>query len=455
MSALLVWMAGGDRDLLARCPSERHRFVALGGAVAMTALLAAAAGTFASSDWLHIPLGAGAIIGAFWGLAIMNLDRWLLIATRRQSSPWKTVLLALPRVALAVVVGLVIAEPLVLRVFHNEVTDKATELRQTEYQAEVKKLKSSYAEIPVLEKQKAALERSLTAIDSGAVLRTNPQYRAVTRQLASIQRRRAAAEAAALCELDRTCGSRGGAGSPAYEAKRDAAQALKGAARMKQAQLRELRAGLLVDEAAKKQVSDSNASQELTSVTKRLDEQRRLRAADVSERFRTSHAPIGLLERVEALGVLTDTNASMRYERRLLQLFILLIDSVPILFKTLTLLGRPSLYEEVQDEVDNRGLDRVRMQAAQQAIADEIEASTIVVAAKSRQKYVHRVIDALSAKIVGTQREVAESAVRDWASRVRAKSAEDAANGAAGPGGPTVPPTNGHGPSDHGGPLAG
>ncbi|HSC20423.1 MAG TPA: DUF4407 domain-containing protein, partial [Solirubrobacterales bacterium] len=130
MGELLFWLGGGDEDIAAEFPSERTRIRALGGTVLVTSLLAVVAGAAACHDWLHTPSVLSLPAGIFWGLAIMNLDRWLLLTIRRQSTPLRTLLLALPRLALALIVGLVISTPTLLTVFHGEVHTKATEERQ-------------------------------------------------------------------------------------------------------------------------------------------------------------------------------------------------------------------------------------------------------------------------------------------------------------------------------------
>src|SRR4051794_16613517 len=109
MSELFFWLGGGDEEVVAECPNERTRICALGGTVLVTSLLAMVAGTASSRDWLHTPLVLSLPAGVFWGLAIMNLDRWLLLTIRRQATPSGTLLLALPRLGLALIVGLVIS----------------------------------------------------------------------------------------------------------------------------------------------------------------------------------------------------------------------------------------------------------------------------------------------------------------------------------------------------------
>src|SRR4051794_27725189 len=119
VSALLLGLSGVDEDQLARVPQDRPKYIGMGGAVLTTAAMA----TLASSLALHMSLRTNVVLallfGLVWGLAILNLDRWL-IATTHQSKK-QTLLLALPRVVLAVVIGAVMSAPLVLTIFAPEI----------------------------------------------------------------------------------------------------------------------------------------------------------------------------------------------------------------------------------------------------------------------------------------------------------------------------------------------
>ena len=123
---LCRWLAGGEPSILARCPTERMKYVAMGGTVAATSSLALVSATFTTFDFLHTSLAVAVAVGIGWALMIMTLDRWLIMSIRRQSSPLGTLALSAPRVALAVVVGLVMAPPIVLRIFNGDVSTQAT-----------------------------------------------------------------------------------------------------------------------------------------------------------------------------------------------------------------------------------------------------------------------------------------------------------------------------------------
>src|SRR4051794_38126764 len=106
---LFIWLSGADREVLAKVPRERNKFTALGGVVLMTATMAAASFTFAMVIGVRAPIPVAVVIGLLWGLAIMNLDRWLVTATPRRDHWYQNLAATLPRVVLALIMGLVIS----------------------------------------------------------------------------------------------------------------------------------------------------------------------------------------------------------------------------------------------------------------------------------------------------------------------------------------------------------
>jgi hypothetical protein len=114
-------LAGARPDVLAAAPGARARFVALGGVLLSTGGLAAVSAAFA----VHMALGVwwpfALLVGLGWGAVVVNLDRMLLVGMAHDSSLKRNLVLAVPRVGLALVLGVVVATPLTLQVFHKEI----------------------------------------------------------------------------------------------------------------------------------------------------------------------------------------------------------------------------------------------------------------------------------------------------------------------------------------------
>src|SRR3954466_6541672 len=117
----LAVLAGARTALLEAAPGARSRFVALGGVLLSTGGLALLSAAFA----VHMALGVwwpfALVLGLFWGVVIVNLDRMLVVGMAHDASVKRNLLMAVPRVGLALVLGVVIATPLTLQVFSKEI----------------------------------------------------------------------------------------------------------------------------------------------------------------------------------------------------------------------------------------------------------------------------------------------------------------------------------------------
>jgi hypothetical protein len=417
MSRLLLWLGGADHTSLAHCPSERTRLSALGGAVLTTALLATAAGTAATGAWLSLPFGLALCCGIFWGLSIMNLDRWLLLTIRRQSTPPRTIALALPRLVLALVVGLVISQPLLLGIFHNEVSARALEDRQAQLAQAKKKLSGQYEQIQQLSREQSQLQASATASPLSGVLASSTDYKALSAQLAAQQKRLQVAQQAAICELDGTCGTRQRGAGPSYHAKTELATAIAAQVAATEQRLHALEGTLVQEAKAHAPQTQAFAHTRLSVVEGQLATLRAQYNSSDAELAKRYDAPMGLLDRVQALGELTSEHSDMRYIELLLTAFVLLIDGVPVLFKTLTLLGEHSLYEQIQKDGEERRFRRYAFNQEQDDVAAQISASVIVEEAQMFAKLNREVAEDRAREIMQVEREVTRQLIPHFRER--------------------------------------
>lgn len=126
-SNFLWWCAGAHQKLLREFPSEHTKYAGLGGVILATFVLAALSSGYAIysvfEDWLWTLLFA-----CVWGLIIFNFDRFLVSTMRKYGvSKRKQIWMAVPRLLLALVIGLTIARPLELKIFEKEIAVKVTE----------------------------------------------------------------------------------------------------------------------------------------------------------------------------------------------------------------------------------------------------------------------------------------------------------------------------------------
>jgi hypothetical protein len=123
----LWWCSGAHQELLKQFPSEHSKYTGLGGVVLATFVLAALSSGYAIytvfGNWLWT------VVFAFiWGLIIFNFDRFLVSTMRKYGvSKRKQLSMALPRMALAILIGFTIARPLELKIFEKEINTKVVE----------------------------------------------------------------------------------------------------------------------------------------------------------------------------------------------------------------------------------------------------------------------------------------------------------------------------------------
>lgn len=413
MSELMLWLSGVDRDVLSHCEGERNKFVAMGGTVLTTAALATLSATFTIHEFLHAPLPFAVVLGVGWGFAIMNLDRWLLISIRRQDTSRKTILMAVPRVFLALLVGAVIAHPLVLKAFDDEVTAKAKENNQTALAKGLQGIKEQYAAISRLEKKIETSHKEKNQIGNGAGVSEAPEYQRVTAELEKLERQSVKARHGAICERTGACGSRRPGAGGIYKEKNQIAENLEAEVGQKQSEattildrLRERESNQAVSTRTFAKRSEKKAEAKLRQLNKDRKEDR--------VELREKYAGIGLLNRVEALVELTFERPALLGIEFLLFLFILAVDSMPAITKVMMSLGKISSYEDTQLKLEQSIAERVEQQVKAYATVSEKEAEAVIDEAVTRKSLMKEVQDDLVRQSVDAMREAGEKFVELW-----------------------------------------
>ncbi|MDR2285270.1 MAG: DUF4407 domain-containing protein [Sphingobacterium sp.] len=120
------WCAGVHRETLSNFPEEHSKYVSIGATIFFTGLFASLAGgyalyfVFSGSPFAFL---YASVFGIIWGLAIFNLDRYIVLSLDKSSALSKQLLQALPRILLAILIGIVISRPLELKIFDKEIKE--------------------------------------------------------------------------------------------------------------------------------------------------------------------------------------------------------------------------------------------------------------------------------------------------------------------------------------------
>jgi len=123
----LWWCSGAHQKLLRDYPSEHSKYTGLGGVILATFVLASISAGYAIfsvfGNWAWT-IGFAIV----WGLIIFNFDRFLVSTMRKYGvTKRKQFWMALPRVILAILIGVTIARPLELKIFEKEIDTKVVE----------------------------------------------------------------------------------------------------------------------------------------------------------------------------------------------------------------------------------------------------------------------------------------------------------------------------------------
>ncbi|MEO5683310.1 MAG: DUF4407 domain-containing protein [Chitinophagaceae bacterium] len=126
-SSFLWWCAGAHQQLLKQFPSEHTKYSGLGGVILATFVLAALSAGYAIYS-VFGNIGWTIAFALIWGLIIFNFDRFLVSTMRKYGvSSKKQFWMAVPRIVLALLIGITIARPLELKIFEKEIDTKVAQ----------------------------------------------------------------------------------------------------------------------------------------------------------------------------------------------------------------------------------------------------------------------------------------------------------------------------------------
>jgi hypothetical protein len=343
----LAVLAGARPDVLAAAPGARAKFVALGGVLLSTGALAAVSAAFA----VHMALGVwwpfALLVGLGWGTVIVNLDRMLLVGMAHDASMKRNLVMAVPRVGLALVLGAVVATPLTLQVFHKEIDTEMVAMQAEAADAYRASLDADtrFEHLPEL-KERIATQEAIVAsgglADTGLVgVRAEVTAKqAVLDQAVAFARE---LDAKAQCELDGSCGTGDAGTGTAYVEARAAADAQAAVVAAARSDVDAAVAASSAAEARSAQLAGSSLDTDRAELTRLTAEQDRLQASFDA----TNEGSGGILLRLEALDRLGDKNATLATAQFMLSLLFMCVEILPVLMKLLLNFSPPTAYDRL------------------------------------------------------------------------------------------------------------
>lgn len=158
--------AGVNKAVLRQCPSDYSKYAGIGGMILFTAIMAAISGGYALFFVFNSYAIAG-LFGFFWGLLIFNLDRFIvntMYSDGKHTISWAEIRSGLPRIIMAIFLGLVISTPLEMKIFSDQIDSQL--LQDNGKRIEQAKLayKGLYDELDRYEVQKHDIEVEETTL---------------------------------------------------------------------------------------------------------------------------------------------------------------------------------------------------------------------------------------------------------------------------------------------------
>ncbi|MCM0042229.1 MAG: DUF4407 domain-containing protein [Algoriphagus sp.] len=152
--------SGANFSILQKAPTESNKYLGIGATVFFTGFFAALAGFYAlytvfQSWWIAL------VFALLWGAMIFNLDRFIVSSMRKKEQGWSEWRLALPRLALALLLAVVISKPLELKLFEREINRKLDEQKIAFIKQSKDSLAKGFPEIQALETEKEALKKEV------------------------------------------------------------------------------------------------------------------------------------------------------------------------------------------------------------------------------------------------------------------------------------------------------
>jgi hypothetical protein len=356
----LLIVSGARPEVLAQCESERVKFESLGWAIVITGGLAVVSMWFALNSALGINSVIAVPIALLWGLAIVGIDRWLVTSLPLESQ--RRWVVAVPRLALAILLGALISTPLVLRIFQPEIDAQISVIKANAENNFLQSVQHSQVAQQVTQWQRTVTNLE-QVIDSGGAVAINPASDPVIKSLtAQLSQERAIASQDLKtwqCQLYGTyngvsCPKGNG---PLAQASQRAYEADQGIVEQLTTQIQNRESVLSATDKASQESRLQQARQALPSaqLQLRVAQQRQDELQGVFDAANASEN--GLLIRLQALSQLSNGNTTVASARFLLFLLFLVIECLPLAVK---LLQRPGIYEKIFQVLQERELAQAK-----------------------------------------------------------------------------------------------
>jgi hypothetical protein len=358
LRGFLIAVSGAQRDILRRCPTERTRFETLGLIILITSAIAGVSMWYAADILVDASPTVAVPVAIVWSLIILTVDRWIVTALpASRSRKWSVII---PRLLLAVLLGIIISTPIVLRIFQPEIDRQIVVIKQQQSDQFVTQLQNSASgrQVASLRAEVANLEAIIGA--NGYVPTnpaTDPQIETLRGELSSAQASEQHYYQQWQCELYGGPGCPSHGSGPLAQATEQSYNQQKALASSLTSQIQERQQQLVQIDHNAQPSQLSQAKDQLLSVEQQLTAAERYLSASETNFAAVNDSSVGLLLRLQALSQLTGQSLTVSLARWLAFVLFTLIGCLPMAVK---LIQQDGVYEEILDVLVDRELREVK-----------------------------------------------------------------------------------------------
>lgn len=433
------WCAGANIEVLEESPTDQAKYFGVGGTIVFTALMASFAGGYAFFTAFKSVLPS-MFFGAFWGLLIFNLDRYIVSTIGRGDGTQKITLqewkLAAPRLVMAILLGFVISTPLELKIFETEIQtvverlkiDKSEELknRDTTFIAGLNALKVRRAQVESdvnkLTYDKVSLSENAGNFFENTIKEKKQDLSNKQKLQEALQKKVNAAYSSYI------------------SAKRDSLSSKEVAERLRILRIRQSdrdnvrkeikviqqeiedlndnKGKAIVEEKNRINALLANKQQEKESLDEMiLSKQKTLDKKNEGYEIKTENYD-GFAAHLEAMSILTDEKPAIFWAKWLITLLFIFIEVAPVLFK---LMAEAGPYDEYMDRIKHEAYVKERKKISD--VNDEINTSLKITSERNLSRLNSEIASnqALIDEITKAQAEIATLAVKKWKEQEKSK----------------------------------
>lgn len=357
-----LWIcSGANRTVLRQCPTDYAKYAGIGGTILFTALMATLSGGYALYFIFH-SVEKAISFGIFWGMLIFNLDRFIvntMYSDGKVTISWKEFYSGLPRIIIAIFLGIVISTPLEMKIFEDRINSQLVK-------DNIERTNASMAEIDkgneLLIKRRDLLEQQHAEI-KGRLTKANEEL---------------------IKEVEGTGGRIPGQG-PIYREK------------------------LRNKEAIEKELSmwESSYKKELDHIIKQIEINRAKGNEDISN----GNDENGFCVRYEAFSNVKNENSNLKIVSIIVMLLFIIIETAPTFFKMMIASGPYDDYLRAE-------MHRARIASDKRIsdINDEVNTEIQISTQKNKERLTAEVLAnrELMTRVAKVQAELLQTAIDKW-----------------------------------------